>query len=187
VVIDPAPQQTLVDMTTDPQNNLQQLLGDMLRNEASFNDFLGAQQGNGIAWNLVLNVMYLMVVLVLVWGYLVKYYRLWIAGHGKAEERYRLAYRAILDRLSALGYRRRLGESRESFAARMNALAPSFPAVTRHHLSLALGSRTAAIAEAQQLDWDKAGAEVIQEVRSKTPYWKKLLAILNPYSWLATR
>ena len=44
VIVDPAPQQTLVDMTTDPQNNLQQLLGDMLRNDASFDDFLQSQQ-----------------------------------------------------------------------------------------------------------------------------------------------
>ena len=36
VIVDPAPQQTLVDMSTDPQNELQQLLGDMLRDDTSY-------------------------------------------------------------------------------------------------------------------------------------------------------
>jgi len=61
VIVDPAPQQTLVDMTTDPQNNLQQLLGDMLRNDASFDDFMQSQQTSMINLQLILNTLYALV------------------------------------------------------------------------------------------------------------------------------
>ena len=42
-IVDPAPSRTLVDMSVDPQNSLQQLLGDMLRDEASFDEFIASQ------------------------------------------------------------------------------------------------------------------------------------------------
>ena len=52
VIVDPTPQQTLVDMSTDPQNDLQQLLGDMLRDDTSYRDkkrIRGAGGGAGAA------------------------------------------------------------------------------------------------------------------------------------------
>ena len=44
LIVDPAPQQTLVDMSTDPQNELQQLLGDMLRDDTSYAEFMESQK-----------------------------------------------------------------------------------------------------------------------------------------------
>ena len=46
VIVDPAPQQTLVDMSTNPQNDLQQLLGDMLRDDTSYAEFMESQQAD---------------------------------------------------------------------------------------------------------------------------------------------
>lgn len=186
VIIDPAPQQTLVDMTTDPQNSLQQMLGDMLRNEASFNDFLGEQQGTGFPWQTVLNSIYVLAGLALVIGYAVKYYRLRIPSRSSNLDLHKIGYRAILDRLSSLGYRRKPGESREAFATRMASIAPTFDTATQEHLSCALGSRHWQKSE-QSFNWNTASKDVVKQLNSKIPRWKKLLAVLNPYSWLTTR
>ncbi len=186
VIIDPAPQQTLVDMSTDPQNNLQQLLGDMLRNEASFNEYMGTQQSGSFPWQILLDLAYALVGLALAWGYAVKIYRLWIPGHTKPHKLHKVGYRAILDRLSALGYRRKRGESRESFAARMAVLAPSFDMATRQHLACALGSSDWQRTD-QVFDWSGVSNDVLRQLDSKIPLWKKLLGSLNPYSWLSTR
>lgn len=186
VIIDPAPQQTLVDMTTDPQNNLQQLLGDMLRNEASFGDFLAAEQGSEIPWQVVLNTLYLLLVAVILGGYGVKLYRLRIISNRHGQDLYKLGYRAILDRLSALGYRRRLGESRESFAARMNNLAPTFETATRQHLAMALGEAASCETD-DRYDWRAASHEILNQLDKKVPRWKKIVGTINPYSWVTTR
>ncbi len=89
VIVDPAPQQTLVDMTTDPQNNLQQLLGDMLRNDASFDDFLQSQQTSAINLQLILNVLYGLILATLLSAYTVKFYRSWIPSRAATDKQYR--------------------------------------------------------------------------------------------------
>lgn len=185
VIIDPAPQQTLVDMTTDPQNNLQQLLGDMLRNEASFNDFLAADQESLFPWAAIANTLYGLVAAAIAAGYAVKFYRLRVPGTGPAGSHHRQAYRAMLDQLGAMGYRRRRGESRESFAARMRELAPSFEAATRQHLAAALGRPTPGTDDTA-FNWQSSHAELRRQLEQKVPRWKRVLGTLNPYSWLAT-
>ncbi|MBT8146074.1 MAG: transglutaminase-like domain-containing protein, partial [Gammaproteobacteria bacterium] len=186
VIIDPAPQQTLVDMSTDPQNSLQQMLGDMLRNETSFNEYLGSQQGSGIPWQVMLNGIYSLVGIALIWGYAVKFYRLRIPQHGSQGNLNKVGYRAILDQLSALGYRRKRGESRESFAARMAAITPSFDRATQQHLACALGGQSWQ-RDAQDFNWNSTSKEISTQLHNKIPRWKKLLGVLNPYSWLTTR
>ncbi|MEX0619944.1 MAG: transglutaminase domain-containing protein [Pseudohongiellaceae bacterium] len=185
VIIDPAPQQTLVDMSVDPQDSLQQMLGDMLRDESSFQEYLASQQSSMIPWQAMLNAIYLLMLLTLVSGYAVKYYRLWIPYHTSEAERYRLSYRAVLDKLAAVGIRRRYGESREAFALRVGNMAPSFPKITRGHLSHALGGEHHA--GPQALDWASLDRSVADELEQQTPLWKRVLAAVNPYSWLLTR
>lgn len=185
VIVDPAPQQTLVDMSTDPQNNLQQLLGDMLRNEASFDDFLESQQDSLIDIQLVLNSLYLLVLFTLLGSYCVKYYRLWIPAHAQLENQYRLSYRSVLDQLAAVGLHRNFGESREQFAARASKLAPSIQKITNQHLALALGD-TEKTAYSQQ-QWTDLRAAVLKEIRANAEAGKKILALANPFSWLLSK
>ncbi len=186
VILDPAPQQTLVDMTTDPQNNLQQLLGDMLRNEASFNDYLGSGQDRGLPWQVVLNSLVALILAVLGWGYVVKFYRQWIPRRSSSNDLYRLAYRAILDQLSSVGLVRRRGESRESFAERVSSLAPTFETATQHHLAVALGKASGS-SSLEDFDWHSASDNVVAQLHTKVPRWKQVLGLINPYSWLASR
>lgn len=185
VIIDPAPQQTLVDMTTDPQNDLQQLLGDMLRDDESFDEFLESQQTSFIQLQTLLNILYAITGLILIIAYLVKAYRLWIPSIATTETCYRLSYRAALDRLSAIGLHRKFGESRENFAKRISVSIPSITPMTQTHLAFALGNKTPATNSL--VEWKKLNQSVLSEIRSTTATWRKLIAIFNPFSWLRTK
>ena len=187
VIIDPAPQQTLVDMSTDPQNSLQQLLGDMLRNEASFDDFLASQEGSLIPLKSVLILLASLALIVLIVAFLTKYYRLWVPYKANSIHLYRLSYRASLDRLSSLGIRRQLGESREAFAQRVGHLAPSFGEITAQHLYYALGDGQAHDVHSEEFNWNSVSKEIQLQLASHLPTWKRVLAAINPFSWLVTR
>jgi len=185
VIVDPAPQQTLVDMTTDPQNNLQQLLGDMLRNEASFDDFLQSRDGSLIDLQTLLTVLYSALLLSLLFAYSVKIYRQWIPAHSNLDKQYRLSYRSMLDQLSAVGLQRKFGESREQFANRAAAVAPSMQAMTEQHLALALGAADKSSYSAEQ--WLQLRQAVAREIQHNTATGKKVLGFINPVSWLFSK
>ena len=184
VIVDPAPQRTLVDMTTDPQNELQQLLGDMLRGEAAFEEFLQEQAGLTINWQLVLGALPALLAALVLAGYGVKIYRLWIPAAAGLGAQHRLSYRAALDRLAAVGIRRRFGESREAFARRAGATAPALEALTAWHLAHALGERPPRL---DIEDWNGMRRRLGSEIRGSTGAGYRIVAILNPFSWLRAR
>ncbi len=182
VIVDPAPQQTLVDMTTDPQNELQQLLGDMLREDSAFDDFLEAQRDPFIDLATLLTIVYGLIAATLVSGYSVKFYRLWIPYRATPHNAHILSYRAVVDELSAVGVHRRFGESREAFAKRASAVAPSIMRLTDEHLKTALGSPEAAHAGLEL--WPTLRKSLHQELGQSISGWRRVLAMLNPFSWL---
>lgn len=185
VIVDPAPQQTLVDMTTDPQNNLQQLLGDMLRNDASFDDFMQSQQTSMINLQLILNTLYALVLAALLSAYTVKFYRIWIPSRAAADKQYRLSYRAMLDQLAAVGLHRKFGESREQFARRVQDVAPTMQQLTEQHLAAALGARKDDSSDPQK--WLQLRNKIAEEISLNTQTWKRVLAWVNPFSWLLSK
>ena len=185
VIVDPAPQQTLVDMTTDPQNTLQQLLGDMLRNDASFDDFLQSQQTSSINLQLILNVLYALILATLLSAYLIKFYRIWIPTRAATDKQYRLSYRAMLDQLAAIGLHRKFGESREQFALRVKIIAPSMQKLTDKHLALALGSQKKDSIDAAK--WAELRSAIAKEISLNTQTWKRVAAWINPFSWLLSK
>lgn len=185
VIVDPAPQQTLVDMSTDPQNELQQLLGDMLRDEAAFDEFLASQQSSFINFALIRQILLSTLLALILSAYLVKLYRLWMPGHGPVRQQYRICYRAALDTLASIGLSRRAGESRESFAQRVAKYSPAMKDLTKAHLATAMGSsQPPAYSHAQ---WHAMAASVRQELHTSIPQWKRVLGWLNPFSWLFSR
>ena len=184
VIVDPAPRRTLVDMTTDPQNELQQLLGDMLRGEAAFEEFLQEQAGLTINWQLVLGALPALLAALVLASYAVKFYRLWIPAAAGLAGQHRLSYRAALDQLAALGIRRRFGESREAFARRASVTAPALEALTAWHLAHALGERPPSLGID---DWSGMRRRLSAEIRGTTNVGKRILAILNPFSWLRAK
>ena len=184
VIIDPAPQQTLVDMTTDPQDSLQQMLGDMLRNEESFQEFMDSQRGSYFDITTFINTLYLIVIFILAMGYIIKAYRLSAPKFLADDKEGRLHFRAILDRLASIGVHRKFGESRERFAVRACSVAPSITEITKLHLALALG-------QSQQVEyeeeWQAFENAVVDEIKLNTNSRSQLLALLNPFSWLLTK
>ena len=185
VIIDPAAQQTLVDMTTDPQDSLQQLLGDMLRDNGSFEDFLESQQSSFVDLELVKNIIQILIIGLIIGSYMTKAYRIMIPSLIKGDKPHRLSYRAILDRLSAIGVHRQFGESRERFASRASDVAPSIIELTESHLSFALGDSHAA--KSRHCDWQKLNKMIQQEIISNTKPRRRLIGFVNPFSWLLTK
>lgn len=181
VVIDPAPEQTLDEPSGPPDQRLQSMLGEMMRQELSSEmDFGDSDPFN---WNRLKLLALLALFALLGVGYAVKFYRALAPYFSRPLQRYRLAYRATLDRLAEVGMKRKFGESRESFAERTQGHAPSFVELTRHHLSWALGS--AERLPAAQFSRLMVGVE--NEIRGSTPVWRRVLGFLNPFSWLLAR
>ncbi|MEM1416165.1 MAG: DUF4129 domain-containing protein, partial [Myxococcota bacterium] len=98
------------------------------------------------------------------------------------------AYRAALDALAEVKLRRRPGESREAFAARVGRevpeLGPSFEALTRTHVGLRYGSRWAR-ATAAHARRDAAALALAR--RQRFGVGRRLLGLLTPWSWITAR
>ena len=185
VIIDPAPQQTLVDMTTAPQDSLQQLLGDMLRDDSSFQDFLQSQRTSFIQLETLLNIFYALAITLIIGAYAIKTYRLLIPNFTVVDERYRVSYRAALDRLAAIGIHRRFGESRENFASRACKTTPSIIELTNSHLFYALAANYKL--NNSEINWQKFDKMIQQEITSNTYTWRRVIGLINPFSWLLTK
>jgi protein-glutamine gamma-glutamyltransferase len=200
VIVDPAPRQTLVDMSVEPQDTLQQLLGDMLRDDAAFQAFLQDRAGNSVInWALVTRALISLALSLLVLCWLIKIYRLRCAAWASDTEQYRLVYRAALDTLAAHGERRRFGESREAFARRVSAQLPAFKVISDWHLAAAPGyafdaSLAMAGAGHQQRisghskqQWSTQFIELQKQLQQSKAWWQKTLAVINPLSWIKSR
>lgn len=183
VIVDPSPARTLVDMSVDPQNSLQQLLGDMLRDEASFDEFLTQQQGQAFPIALIGRIALAVVLALLLIAYTIKIYRLRAPYWAKDTRGYLLSYRASLDSLCGLGLTRRYGESRENFARRVAELSPSFGALSRSHLNFSLGGNLDDNSASNSIALNQ---QVRKELAHKLPLWKRIIAVIHPLNWLRT-
>lgn len=196
VIVDPSPAQTLVDMSVDPQDALQQLLGDMLREDASLQEFLLSQQGDAFNVALLLRVIWMSLLATLLAAYLIRVYRLLAPYYTPGHALHRTAYRAALDRLAACGITRRYGESREAFARRIASRLPAFVTLTEAHLASALGTglqnasaEGAALAARPPLRtdsrfWHEQSNQLKQQLRADQPHWRRTLAAVHPVPWL---
>ena len=96
---------------------------------------------------------------------------------------HRRRFRAVLDRLSDAGHPRRVGETRERYAARLAADAPSLLPLTRAHLRLTLGRPQAADTDVV----DTLSKVVVTEFGASRTRWQRALMWLNPVGWWFTR
>jgi protein-glutamine gamma-glutamyltransferase len=193
VIVDPAPSRTLVDMSSDPQDSLQQMLADMLRDDASFEAFLNSQSESTLpSLRQVALTMLWSALLLLLMAYLIRFWRQFSPLWSSPDALYRTQYRAALDLLSAYGIRRRAGESREAFARRTDTQLPAFQQMTDLHLHCAPGyayaqqSTTAAMATVPKEQWYRLRHQLQQEIKHSQPRWRQLLAAMHPLAWLAT-
>jgi transglutaminase-like putative cysteine protease len=188
VVVDVAPERSLDPPVQPPDADLQRLLGEMARGQKPLpqsewrplDPAIAMAREFGYALGLALSGA---VQLLLVLGYAVKLWRRWAPSWARGPSTARVAYRAQLDRLSEVAIRRRFGESRESFAARVSQTSPSFVGLTHGHVAARFGpERPAAPAELREL---ARAAE--RELARNVPWYRRLLGAMHPYSWLGSR
>ncbi len=96
----------------------------------------------------------------------------------------RTSYRLALDQLAEVGVTRELGETREQFARRVEALSPSFGEASTLAVAVNLGPPGAPVDEAR---WRTLRERVRRELSSHTPWWRRLLGLLHPVSFLDSR
>lgn len=184
VPIEVAPEKSDVPEQQFAERDLQQLLGEMARKEGRS----AREQGSTGSLKKFLDALWTAlpwaVLAMLLLAYATKGYRLIAPYLSPRRQEPRLAYRAALDRLSAVGVVRAYGESRERFAARAQEVAPTFVRLTSAHVGVAFGSVSARRLEEPLTP---LAASVAKETRGKIPWWRWLLGLLNPISWLFSR
>lgn len=188
VVVDVAPERSLDGAPAVPDESLQALLAELLRGETplpfdgsdaptSFADLWDAMKGP-LARGLLGALIF-----VLLFGYAGKGWRQLAPRFSPEPARPRLVYRATLDRLASAGVRREVGESPESFAARVKATMPDLMPLTDAHVAKSFGG-TSSVAPGELFDRARS---VRRGLRDTVPLWRRALGALNPYSWLLTR
>lgn len=183
LVVDITPERTLEAASSPPDQALQRMLGEMMRQPPQSElEELAARR---LTWSAVGRALLLALAVVLALAGATKLYRAAVPAWTGPGDLHRLGYRAALDRLAEVGVRRRFGESREAFAARAAAVSPAFVDLTAAHLRAVLGRPAAgdgAVAALRGLVRRSA-----REVGAAVPRWRRLAGILNPFSWLAAR
>ncbi len=182
VVVDPTPARSLDPATAPPDQALQRMLGEMLRQPA---DPRKMAEALARQWTLakVLRGLLGLLLLLATLGLLVKVYRAWAPSFAAADQLYRVGYRAALDRLAEVGWSRQPGESREHFARRLVALAPTFVELTEKHLRAALGERQ----PADPKTFCRLADQVERELGQNVPTWRRLCGFCHPFSWMMAR
>jgi hypothetical protein len=189
VVVDVQPERTLDPAPEPPDADLQRLLGQLargikplppdgsppptpweewLKELARFaRDALG--RGAGLA---------------LVLLYLAKFWRRVSPRFAGPRSLPRTAYRAELDRLAEVGLSRRRGESREAFAQRVAPHSPTFRELTSLHVGARFGSRRTS---GDRTQFEPLLVALRRERSQAFSWWKRLVGVLTPWSWLKAR
>ncbi|HBN16409.1 MAG: hypothetical protein CMQ46_07870 [Gammaproteobacteria bacterium] len=200
VIVDPTPSRTLVDMSSEPQDSLQQMLADMLRDDASFQGFLEQQSQTSElpSFRQLLTALLIAAATLIILAWLVRLWRAQCPAWTPASDHYRVQFRAALDTLASVGVRRRRGESREAFARRYAAQFPALHQLTQWHLqqvpgyawspqgSLALAGKSVSGHAMSNADWNGLRRQLAAEISQAVPRWRRLLGTIHPAPWYYT-
>ena len=184
VVIDIAPEKSLEPPEQPVDSGLQQMMGDIARSSPLNHENLDPSAEPW--WKILLRWLaawfspLLLTVFALL--YVMKLWRRYAIYFCSERQAARTAYRAMLDKLAEAGHRRRFGETRERFGDSLGPLCPAFPGMTNLHLAAALGRKR--IARKQAADAYRAAA---QQLKTRVPFARRCLGILNPISWLGVK
>ncbi len=182
LAVDPWPTRTQSPMPPAPDPELQRMLGEMLREQIAGEPQIAWEEPPLSLGELVRGAAFALAALLLI-GFAVRAARRLAAGLAPRAARERLRFVGVLDTLAEVGLVRRWGETRERFAARVAAVAPSFPGLTGLRLARNLGAgspgepqRSLALARA-----------VRSELRRGVPAWRRLLGRSQPFLWWRVR
>ncbi len=191
VPLDVSPRQTDAQPPPPPDPDLQRMLGELARKEAPTPE--GRPQPKKSltemarqALKLLARAAAFLVVAGILAAWVTKAVRRAGPYLGPGSTRLRRTFRAALDCLSDVGVRRPYGDSRERFARdqgdRFEALGP----LTELHMRSSLGDPDQPFEpDAQVLR--QHYRELGRQIRRHTPWWRRLLGMLNPFSWLLVR
>jgi len=186
VTFDIYPERTDLPPPSMVDYDLEKLLGELARKDETAGLSPGGVPLN-IPWGVLARGLLLLCGALLALAYLLKIFRrlrpLMYTAIKHDRQRARLAYIALLDRLSDVGLQRRRGETRERHAARLARIAPHLSPLTRVHLSLSLGSGS----HCSRDDFTRLVHHVSQEIKTNVHPIKRVLGKINPVGWMLTR
>ncbi|MEM6962937.1 MAG: transglutaminase domain-containing protein, partial [Myxococcota bacterium] len=188
LVLDIQPQSTLDPPPSAPDPELQRLLGELARGlhplpvegMRSFSELKDSAAGFAKTAAMLLGISLGIAALIMVF---IKSYRRLIPGIAKDRDQPRLAYRRELDRLSEHGLSRLRGETREGFALRVAAIAPSFRNLTRVHLEATFGRAGDHLGNGARQSADAVRAEI----RAAFPRFRRWFGLIRFWSFLRSR
>jgi protein-glutamine gamma-glutamyltransferase len=191
IPFDISPEKSLEPPEEAPDQGLQQMLGEMVREgtgnpsdehkAAAHGDLQEAVRRflNG----LVSTLPYLMAAFVALL-YMIKVYRRLAPLYCKPASLPRLAYRASLDCLADAGHWRNYGQTRESFAGSLMPRCPSFLRLTEIHLDGAIGPGHAGLRPQEGRQLYRGAA---QEIKKLIPWWRRWLGAVHPFLWMKVK
>ncbi|MDJ0847375.1 MAG: transglutaminase-like domain-containing protein [Myxococcota bacterium] len=180
VVVDPVPERSEVAVAPPNDPELQRLLGELLREKAGEQSVADRLADGGGRLAAIGRALLAALLAAVACGYAVRTHRRLAPRFATASQCHRVAYRAALDRLAGVGWRRRFGESREHFARRVFRVAPSLAPLTGLHLRASLGD----VAPDDPLPLRELAWRVASELREGVPLWRRVLAALDPFAWM---
>ncbi|MCS6798618.1 MAG: hypothetical protein NZ898_08810 [Myxococcota bacterium] len=193
VVLDVTPERNLDQPGQPPDEDLQRMLGEMARDLPPDPADEVRDETRESPWpalgRLLASLLALAFAAAMALLYAAKIWRrlapLWARGRTMPL----VGYRAALDRLADAGYRRRYGETREQFAARVGNVAPSFVELTAWHVAAAMRDPATPPPrpEHDRTGWRTLLARTRREIRRAVPWWRRWLGALHPTSFLQTR
>ena len=189
IVLDIAPKTNLDPPSPPVDTELQRMLGEMAR---SLPPDPEDTSSTGVPSALLRNVAGALLALLALGAvllYAVKGWRRLAPRFAGPDALPWVGYRGALDMLSEVGLGRRFGESREAFAERVRAVAPSFEALTALHLRAALGRarRGPPAARRGGEAWRDGLAALRREIAAASPLQRRILGACNPASFLGSR
>ncbi len=192
VVLDIAAARNLDPPHPGQDEDLQRLLGEMAREEPPEpadevrrerrHTPSAAQVGRSIGVLFLIALSALLAAL-----YLLKLWRRMAPRFAGAPSIARVSYRAALDRLAELGMTREHGETREQYAKRASALSPAFAQATALALLARLGAPERSAEARDAARWREVRRAIRRELGASTPWWRRLIGLLNPLSFLDAR
>jgi transglutaminase-like putative cysteine protease len=193
IVLDIAPKKNLDPPAKPVDKELQRKLGEIARQqpeEPLKEDKPGrlkAKSKTRIPWRPILAGLAAAIVLAL---YAIKLWRRVAPKFARARSVPRVGYRAALDMLSEMGMARETGETRESFARRVEEKLPSFGKLTEMHILDYFGDPSRPLAdraECSKSAWKSGLKDLRKELRPLAARWRAWLGRLNPASFFASK
>lgn len=186
VVLDISPQKSLEQAPSPVDQGLQQMMGEMARQNPDEDPIDPAEEkldiqeaareaaqafGAGLPWVLLAAIL---------GTYIYKAYRRYLPRFCSQPKYPSAAFRSLLDALCDLGWVRETGEPRAVFARRVAELSPAFGEFTSYHLRHGLGDPASKPNYPWEETYERAKLEIGRNL-TRERVWK---GVLNPVNWI---